>query len=209
WLPECDKHFCLPKNQSKNPLPEDFRLIDVHKRSIVRPTEFVKYCALSYVWGSIEQPFLTTSNNLESPNALESLDLPATITDAMALCREIDCQYLWVDSLCIVQDSDDIKARQIRSMADVYSLSFLGIIAAAGDDANAGLLPYGVAGREEPISSLVRVTSFGRFVATLSPQIAAESIASSTWASRGWCLQEYALSRRVLFFTGTYVFLRC
>ncbi|OCL08139.1 heterokaryon incompatibility, partial [Glonium stellatum] len=169
-----------------NPLPEGFRLIDVHARSIVQPRKFVKYCALSYVWGSIEQPFLTKRNNLESPNALHSLNLPTTIIDAMALCRKIDCQYLWVDSLCIIQDSDNIKARQIQSMADVYSLSYLCIVAAAGDDANSGLSPYGVAGREKPISCLVRVTPFGRFVASISPQIAAEAIANSTWASRGW-----------------------
>jgi hypothetical protein len=43
----------------------------------------------------------------------------------------------------------------------------------------------------------------------LSPQVAASEIAKSTWASRGWTLQEYALSRRVIFFVGSYTFLRC
>jgi hypothetical protein len=146
------------------------------------------------------------------PNSLKHLDLPKipkTILDAMALCRDIKCPFLWVDSLCIEQDSGDDKHRQISAMAEVYSQSFLAIIACAGADANAGLAPYGKPGRNPSISYLVRKSSKGTFVASLSPQIAAQEIARSVWASRGWTLQEYALARRVLFFTGSYTFLRC
>jgi hypothetical protein len=209
WLEECDRHQCLPDDHFEHALPEGFRLIDVHRNCIVQPKEFVKYCALSYVWGSVEQPLLTSCNALESPNALDALKLPKTTTDAMALCRDIDCRYLWVDSLCIVQDSKEVKHNQISAMADVYSQSFLAVIAATGDDANAGLPPYGSLGRKFPISYLVRHIPAGSFVASFSPSIAAEAVGRSKWASRGWTLQEYALSRRVMFFTGTYTFLRC
>jgi hypothetical protein len=209
WLNQCKNHQCLPGHHSQNPLPEGLRLIDVQNNCIVRPKTHVNYCVLSYVWGDILQPSLTSHNTLESQDSLKALDLPRTILDAIALCRDIGCQFLWVDSLCIVQDSADDKHRQILTMADVYSQSFLAIIAAAGDDANAGLPPYGNPGRNLNLSYLVRRSSKGSFVASLSPQIAAEEIAKSTWASRGWTLQEYALSRRVLFFTGSYTFLRC
>jgi heterokaryon incompatibility protein (HET) len=164
---------------------------------------------LSYVWGGILQPSLKSDNALKSENSLDAFDLPRTIVDAISLCRDIGCQYLWVDSLCIIQDSKDDMHRQIRSMADIYSQSFLAIIAATGDDANAGLPPYGSYGRNPKLSYLVRTSAKGSFVASLSPQIAAEQIGNSTWASRGWTLQEYALSGRVLFFTGSYTFLRC
>jgi Heterokaryon incompatibility protein (HET) len=209
WLKECDRHQCLPDDHHEHPMPEGFRLIDVDDKCIVQAKEFVEYCALSYVWGPIKQSILTSHNVLESPGALDALKLPKTISDAMALCRDINCRYLWVDSLCIMQDSDEIKHKQIGAMADVYSRSFLAIVAAAGDNANAGLPPYGNIGRRFPISYLVRQLSAGRFVASFSPQIAAQEIVTSKWASRGWTLQEYALSRRVLFFTGSYTFLRC
>lgn len=211
WLGQCKIHKCLPSDHSHHPLPEDFRLIDVRKKCIVQPKTHVKYCALSYVWGTVEQPLLESSNRLksESRNFLKALDLPRTILDAMALCREIGCRFLWVDSLCIVQDSEDDKHRQISSMADVYSQSFLAIVAATGNDSNAGLAPYGSRGRTSNIPYLIRKSSNGSFVASFSPQIAAQEIAKSVWASRGWTLQEYALSRRVLFFTGSYAFLRC
>lgn len=208
WLNRCKSHRCLP-GDSQNPLPEDLRLIDVRNKCIVQPKTHVQYCALSYVWGATVQPSLMSHNTLESQNSLDALDLPRTILDAMALCRKIECDFLWVDSLCIVQDSKDDKHRQIRSMADVYSQSFLAIIAATGDDANAGLRPYGSRGRNHNLSYLVRRSSKGSFVASLSPQIAADQLPKSAWASRGWTLQEYALSGRVLFFTGSYTFLRC
>jgi hypothetical protein len=209
WFEGCERHKCLPDDHSGHSLPEGFRLIDVQRNCVVQPKGFVRYCALSYVWGSVKQVFLTSYDSLESPNALIGLQLPRTILDAMALCRDIGCRYLWVDSLCIVQDSKENKHRQISAMADVYSQSYLAIISATGEDANAGLPPYGTIGREFPISYLVRHTSVGSFVSSFCPQIAAKKIGISTWASRGWTLQEYALSRRVLFFAGTYVFLRC
>ncbi|KAH8746736.1 heterokaryon incompatibility protein-domain-containing protein [Hyaloscypha sp. PMI_1271] len=209
WLDACEVHQCLPADISQHSLPEDFRLIDVENECIVQTQDHIQYCALSYVWGDVQQPLLTSANRLESPNSLKALDLPKTILDAMALCRDIGCRYLWVDSLCIVQDSKNDKHHQISSMADVYSLSFLAIAACAGDDANAGLAPYGKPRRYSAISSLIRSNSNGSFVASWSPQVAAQEIVESVWASRGWTLQEYALSRRVLFFTGEYVFLRC
>jgi Heterokaryon incompatibility protein (HET) len=211
WLEQCKKHKCLPRDHSDHPLPQDFRLIDVWKGCIVQPKEHVEYCALSYVWGTRDQPELTSANAFQSksPNFLETfeLPLPKTIVDAIALCRDIGCDYLWVDRLCIIQDDKESKRIQIRSMADIYSLSYLAIIATAGDDAEAGLAPYGK--RNSSISYMLRTTPSGTFVASLSPQIAAHDISRSVWASRGWTLQEYALARRVIFFTGSYAFLRC
>ena len=215
WLKECKQHKCFPSDSLHQPLPDDFRLIDVEaccivSRSSLPPEAHIEYCALSYVWGEGQQPTQLDSFNkarAEEPGFLNEHNLPKTILDAMALCREINCPYLWVDILCIVQDSKEHKHGQISSMADVYSQSHLAIIAATGIDSNAGLAPYRQ--RTSNISYLVRKTPKGRFVASLSPQIAAQEIAKSTWASRGWTLQEYALSRRVLFFTGSYSFLRC
>ncbi|KAE9366357.1 HET-domain-containing protein [Stipitochalara longipes BDJ] len=215
WLEECEGHNCFPPDSAIQSLPEDFRLIDVKAcciilRSNLSARAHIQYCALSYVWGEGEQPTKLDSSNkdqAEEPGFLNDLDLPKTILDAMALCREINCPYLWVDILCIVQDSDEHKHSQISSMADIYSQSHLAIIATTGNDSNAGLAPYGQ--RTSSISYLVREISTGSFVASLSSQIAAQSIAKSTWASRGWTLQEYALSRRVLFFAGSYAFLRC
>jgi hypothetical protein len=79
----------------------------------------------------------------------------------------------------------------------IYSHAYLAIIAAAGDDAHAGIPPFGSPRFTSNRSLLECRTS--NLVASLSPQIASEAIATSKWSSRGWTPQEHALSRRVLF----------
>lgn len=214
WLEGCKNHPCFPEDELLHSLPDHFRVIDIKSSCILQPQEPVEYCALSYVWGEKRgdnnQQFKLKSWNerqAEEPGFLEGVTLPKTIVDAIALCKDIGCLYLWVDSLCIVHDDEKNKHTQIASMAEVYSQSLVTFIAATGKDSNAGLAPY--RGRNSVIQYLLRTITHGTFVASLSPEIAAQEIATSTWASRGWTLQEYALARRVLFFTGSYAFLRC
>jgi hypothetical protein len=215
WLLLCNQHLCLPREQSELHLhlPKDFRLIDVVKRCIIQPLEPIQYCVLSYVWGSAGQCFLKKDNleELKAEKGINTItELPQTIVDAIELCIKIECPYLWVDSLCIIQNSPEDKHNQIRAMAAIYSQSYLGIFATSGNDANAGLPPFGKRGRRPSIESLVvNINPLGTFLASLSPQIEAENIARSTWASRGWTLQEQLLCRRVVLFTGSYAFFRC
>jgi hypothetical protein len=201
-----------------NSLPDGFRLIDVENYSIIRAKDIqgkahekARYCALSYVWGSTERFASTTQNlqELSANQALKGLNLPKTIMDSIRFCQEIGCKFLWVDSLCIVQDDEESKQGQIDSMDVIYSHAYLAIIAAAGDNADTGIPPFGSARFPSNHSLVMIQTSKGTLAASLSPQIASDEIASSTWSSRGWTLQEYALSRRVLFLTGSFVFFRC
>lgn len=214
WLESCDLHNCIPDRISESfTFPKDFRLIDVQESRIVYPHTFVRYCALSYVWGPASHVCLNSNSKrqLEIHGGIDHMeDLPQTIKDSMALCRDIGCRYLWVDSLCILQDSKEDRHSQIHAMADIYSRANVTIIAASGENAHSGLRPYGAFGRQAAVQSLVvHISGLGKFVSSLSPQISAEDIATSVWASRGWTLQEQALSRRVLFFTGQYTFFRC
>jgi hypothetical protein len=140
-----------------------FRLIDVVDNCVIQSPRDVRYVALSYVWG--KEKFLTavTSNieRLEKPGALQHSEfrdrMPATIRDAMQVVRELDMKYLWVDSLCIVQDDDTgSKEDSISKMDHVYGDAFLTIYAATGNAANAGLpgvLP-GTRGQRQPIEEI-------------------------------------------------------
>ena len=69
----------------------------------------------------------------------ELVVLPRTVRHAIALNRLLGETYLWVDRLCIVQDDESTKSAQINSMASIYADSYLTIVAAQGDDADAGL----------------------------------------------------------------------
>ncbi|KAF2030468.1 heterokaryon incompatibility, partial [Setomelanomma holmii] len=166
------------------------------------------YCALSYVWGNATQLVLTSQNveRLEAEISLyNSSSVPKTILDAMDLCRRIEQPYLWADSLCILNDGDN-QYRQINSMDAIYNRANLTIIAASRCDANAGLalihMSRHVAMHSEKGGKIEAFSA-------PSPQIASEAIARSRLASRGWTLQEYCLSRRVVILTEDFAFFRC
>lgn len=57
----------------------------------------------------------------------------------MKLAAELGFDYLWIDALCIIQDSSEDQAFQIQNMTNIYASSFLTIIAASGNDCNSGL----------------------------------------------------------------------
>jgi hypothetical protein len=77
--------------------------------------------------------------SLEQPGVMSSELLPATIDDAITVCGKLRERYLWVDSLCIVQDDAESKASEISRMDLIHSSAFLNVVAVAGDNADFGL----------------------------------------------------------------------
>ena len=90
-----------------------------------------RYVALSYVWGG-PQPHRTTRKNLASykRDGIDPAILPQTIQDAIRVTRALGILFLWIDSLCIIQDSDEDKHRELASMRDVYRYAYVTIDAA-------------------------------------------------------------------------------
>ena len=71
------------------------------------PTRLDDYVALSYCWGG-DQAVKTTKATLEKhKTGIPIYSLPATIRDAITVTRRVGIGFLWVDSLCIIQDSPD------------------------------------------------------------------------------------------------------
>lgn len=106
WLEDCDStHSCLcGSDQHAN---ANFHVIDVVSHCVVRASPACRYVALSYVWGGVHQLRLRKSNIdlMVSEGYLLTKPIPQTIKDAFAICSLLGIQYLWVDRLCIVQDS--------------------------------------------------------------------------------------------------------
>jgi hypothetical protein len=110
WIDDCtDKHTSCNTTQDTNCTPT--RLIDVSSdklephlvKSCGRP---VQYVALSHCWGS-SLPLRTMSINHQAHlGAIPFSDMPATFQDAVNVTRAIGYQYLWIDCLCIIQDSE-------------------------------------------------------------------------------------------------------
>ncbi|KAK1980399.1 heterokaryon incompatibility protein-domain-containing protein [Colletotrichum cereale] len=181
-----------------------------------------RYAALSYCWGfepakhtgaagelSAEeaktvQAAKTLRANLESRyRPFETKTLPATVRDAVAITRNLngdglDLRYLWVDTLCIVQDDGDDKTVEIQRMQEVYGNAAVTICATGTAKATQPLL----AGSRLAWSKTVERCRIGNSWITVNPTPLAEVRLRSPLALRGWTLQEEHLSPRRLFWSG-------
>src|SRR5207248_2982479 len=69
-------------------------------------------------------------------------DLPPTFRDAIAVTRTLRVRYLWIDSLCIIQDDRDDWAKESPKMGLIYTNAILTIAASAARDSSCGLFSH-------------------------------------------------------------------
>ena len=188
-------------------------LISVSRKCLVKAHSGEKYVALSYVWGASCSQFRTTKANLTFLQCEGSLretrtrdHLPNTIHRAMHFTSLLDVDFLWVDSLCIVQDDPIHAASQINSMASIYSNSYLTLCAADGVDAESGLL--GIRQCSPPRNVQQDILAFDDGPMS-SKCVRKLDYNGSVYDTRGWTFQEKVLSRRTLSFTEDGLSWRC
>lgn len=93
------------------------------------------WVSLSHCWGRTAR-FVTESSNLtERQQGIDLTELPPTFRDAVVITRKLGYRYLWIDSLCIIQDSHQDWVHESGRMQDYYSLAVLTIASdvASGD----------------------------------------------------------------------------
>lgn len=171
------------------------------------------YAALSYCWGTQSQIMTTRSTLQEHLAGISVIELPATIQDAIKLCQSLDIQYLWVDSLCIVQDDSEDWHHEAAEMASIYGRSALTITTPQKNhcyesfDAikttlqeNSPLpqLLWEHRQQERTVTGTVTVRQKSLTSGSGSPFPYSSGNKSSPWMARGWTLQEWLLSPRVL-----------
>ncbi|KAH8811262.1 heterokaryon incompatibility protein-domain-containing protein [Xylogone sp. PMI_703] len=200
WLSQCEEdpdHIECKAAPNKWPdLPgAKFKLIDIQRRCIVDAPENVSFVALSYVWGGVEQPRLckATMPLFMHDKGLDDAwsQIPTTIRDAITLCEHLGERYLWVDALCITQDSTRDMKLQIVRMRQIYSSAKVTIVGVSAATAGTGLLGG-------PLSSMCE-----------SEAALNTLMDSSPWGSRAWCYQEKVLSHRLILFTFNGIYMQC
>ncbi|KAI0369471.1 HET-domain-containing protein [Pilatotrama ljubarskyi] len=196
--------------------------------------EHGSYLALSYVWGEA-QPHRTVKANV-SAYAKGIACLPQTIRDAIRVTHELGFQYLWTDSLCIIQDSDEDKQRELGRMHSIYRDAYLTIIAASAHRVGEGFLqprptarntgsvvfPHDITlpflcpprGPADDALSQTAMQELGRVhirptYTRADGMVVNYSHAHEPISARGWCLQEYLMSPRALLFTSQTLQFRC
>ena len=138
--------------------------------------------------------------------------LSMVFQDAVRVCRRLGIRYLWIDSLCIIQDSKDDWELESSKMCDYYENSYITISAASSPN---GTVPF-LAGRDrrwrpqrfELVCRNGEVASiFGRRHPGSSTVQLIED--SGPLASRAWVWQETTLSTRVLHYTESELIWEC
>ncbi|KAF2655383.1 HET-domain-containing protein [Lophiostoma macrostomum CBS 122681] len=173
-----------------------------------------KYISLSYRWGSYQQLKLTTENldQFRSENHISSL--PKTFRDLFYVARLLSVDYIWIDSLCIIQDSVADWEFESRQMRSVYANSYCTVAASWGSDPTSGLYQHRslqpalrcafIKTNWESLQNAdldtLRVFPFDGWNQTLC---------THPLHSRGWALQERYLSARVLYFTRDQILWEC
>lgn len=176
---------------------------------IREPTGPVKYIALSYCWGG-DQLHKTTRERLPAYSVdIQWANLPKTIQDAVKITAALDARYLWVDSLCIIQDDDDDKVREIADMPNIYNEATVTIVAGAAKTAGEGFLHERnlemLTGSAFKLPFRSRNGRMGSVYLTETGDLEFDEHIDT----RAWTLQESYLSKRLLRFNSKQCNLMC
>jgi hypothetical protein len=174
-----------------------------------------RYACLSHCWGNPPRLLKTeTQNYSERKRAIAWEDLPRTYQDAVRYVRLLGLQYLWIDSLCILQDSEEDLQRESAKMATIYQNSFLTLAASAAYDSSSRLnfqTPETYKAHKiqaiDPFGTSHDVYARLHFPHWYSSPLDMSSLLPLT--TRGWAYQERLLSPRVLHFSVHEVIWEC
>ncbi|KAF2734220.1 HET-domain-containing protein [Polyplosphaeria fusca] len=221
WLHDCQNLHEKCLSQALQQLPS--RVIDVGPADGSQPPRLMlslemkdEYTALSHCWGGKISSVLLNDNIESYQHALPYESFPANFQHAIAITRHLGKRYLWIDSLCIIQDSKRDWEIESKKMYQVYRNSTLTISAMASRSSTHGILTEEPikAIEEPPICLSTRANgSENEFVHIERMSHDEESLRSldisAPLSRRGWVLQESVLSPRLLYYGSGQIYWRC
>ena len=221
WIDDCRRCHQLCKVPQQVGGPK--RLLRCLSDGSVRleaqnPTQRRDYIALPYCWGDGKAVTKTTKDTVDLYHRwVPNESLPPLYREAVALARGLNIHYLWIDSLCIIQDSKEDKDEELMRMSDIYRGAFVVVV---------------VATAESPLDSLLRVKpqhdqSHTWHTASLidceemdlvhvkfrkrpeNAHVRTDATAFTPTGKRAWCFQEKLLACRCLVFCEDEVVWEC
>ncbi|USP79146.1 hypothetical protein yc1106_06420 [Curvularia clavata] len=130
----------LPKRILDLSTGEDAKSLRLHESEYIqdeRRYEYGEYVALSHIWGTAENIPKTTLQTIEShKKAIPWSTLPRVYQEAIFLTRALGFRWLFVDSLCLIQDDVQEKLEDSLGMDEVFGNAFLTIAATSASDSS-------------------------------------------------------------------------
>jgi hypothetical protein len=198
WLAKCSEHSNCP-NSTQVALPK--RIIevssdpDVALRLYLPNGDIGSYIVLTHCWGGSNIKKLTGSQIASFQEGIDVDSLPRNFVDTLTITRQLGFQYLWIDALCIIQDSAEDWAEESPKMASIYGQAALMLSATAPENCHSGILNdrhahYSPAlGRKKNLYLRQHLLRWDW------------DIQHSPLARRGWATQERILAPRIVHFT--------
>ncbi|ROW13657.1 hypothetical protein VPNG_04583 [Cytospora leucostoma] len=211
WLDDCDHDHPQCKPTSEVPcLPT--RLVYVGTRASpalrlyeTKPGDNMKYLALSHPWGSPPHYCTITTNIEKHKKGIIYDNLPTTFQHAVAATRGLGVQYLWIDSLCIIQGPDGDFQNEAKRMEDVFSQADCVLAASSAAGQWDGFLT------PREARNYLKIQQNDRPPVYLCDYIDDfnKHVRGSYLNQRGWVFQERALARRTIYFTSKQTYWEC
>ena len=229
WLGACEKRHetCSTPNHHvpprlldlENGSPNIVRLIEPEQLQVSSGNEEdvkfdFRYACLSHCWGKTPYKHLTTRSTLAANSeGIPILDLPQTFRDAVTISRALSIRYLWIDSLCIVQDDQADWRSHVNKMAQIYRNAYLTLAAGASRDDTGGFFQQATLSFSSSSSFKLRdgKMEYKIYIRKCLPHPDEDWPAGPEMPlmSRGWVFQERLLSRRFLCFATNEVLWEC
>lgn len=175
-----------------------------------------KYATLTHRWTKLTEISATTQANYEARKIyIDTILLSQVFQDAFQATKKLGVRYLWIDALCIIQDSPQDWKREAKNMRSIYEFAWLNI-AVAGSEQEDGRIFMKRSPRLSrpcrlPVALLPEyaLITGGLIYAFLDSQFYSQSVFNGFLTRRGWILQERILSPRTVYFGQEEVFWEC
>ncbi|KAF4628845.1 hypothetical protein G7Y89_g9301 [Cudoniella acicularis] len=225
WISSCNsKHTSCRSSRDDNWLPT--RLIDVgvddddnnnrrlrlcESKSLPEGT---RYISLSHCWGLNKILRCLGSTIDQFKQSIPFSNLSKTFQDAINITRrfyaDFGVRHIWIDSLCIIQDSHEDWIYEASQMGRVYANAWCNIAATASRDGSGGCFRD----RDPLLSQLIKMEASwdgicrGTYYAFDTGSMD-RNVSEAPLNTRGWVVQERLLSPRIIHFANDQIYWEC
>jgi hypothetical protein len=222
WLSDCRSHHRVCSSGGNTPRAPPTRLIQVERgtgddtalriKLVLSGGLPVKYLAFSHCWGGSSTLELRKANVEEFQTGIDPSSLSKNMQDAVAITQRLGYNYIWIDSLCIIQDSYDDWNTEAAKIEGVYAGADCTLASTGSASGDGGCFhgrlnlrslracKVGVSGDTQPEWIYIRRDDLSDFC---------RGVDRAPLNQRGWVLQERLLSRRILHFGAEMLYWEC
>ncbi|KAK8139355.1 HET-domain-containing protein [Apiospora sp. TS-2023a] len=213
-LIDCQEHHAKCQAQCEDTGWCPTRLVEVTDQQIKlivcdREPPVSRYATLSHCWGGASILKCTTENLEALQRDIQYDSLPRTFQHVINTIRSLGIRYVWIDSLCIIQNSNEDWQTEAAAMGDVYQHAVLNIAATHGKDSHAGLFTPQYPQTNSAVFQMNGGEADGIEMIVTENLNWTDLIELGSLNQRAWVLQESLLSTRIIHFARGHTFWEC